>query len=300
MSRHQHIVVIGRQGQIARELADLDWPATYRPHFLGRQEIDIFAPARALAAITELKPVALINAAAYSGVDQAEREPTACWRLNALLPARLAGIAARLDIPLLHISTDYVFDGPDRIARAEDAATQPRSTYGLSKLAGEEAIRQRKARALIVRSAWLFGRHGGNFVKTILGRAQNAENLRVVDDQFGSPTPAAGLAAILRDLALDQIAGRDLPPVLHVAGGPKASWHDFAAAILAAFRDSGVLTEQPELTAIPSVAHKSAAPRPGYSVLDCSLAESLGITLPDWRKSLGDLAAHWPAERQAA
>lgn len=300
MSKVPNIVVIGRQGQLARELAALEWPAPYRPHFLGRQEIDIFAPARALAAIAELKPVALVNAAAFSGVDQAEREPTACWRLNALLPARLAGIAARLDMPLVHVSTDYVFDNPHRVPLAEGDATAPRSTYGLSKLAGEDAIRARQIRALILRGAWLFGRHGGNFVKSILAQAQSGSPLRVVDDQVGSPTPAAGFAAILRDLTLDLVAGRDLPPLLHVAGGPKASWYDFAAAILAAFRESGVLTKEAELQPVSSIAYQRAASRPGYSVLDCSLAQSLGISLPDWRKALSDLATHWPPERQAA
>lgn len=300
MNKKQHIVVIGRQGQMARELADLDWPTQYSPAFLGRQEIDIFSPATALATIAERKPVAIINAAAYAGVDKAEQDHNACWRLNTLLPARLAGFAQKLDVPLLHLSTDYVFGGQDRAPQAEDAPTAPRSSYGLSKLAGEEAIIARGGRAHIVRSAWLFGRHGHNFLKTILAKAAGGETLRVVDDQIGSPTPAAGLAAILRDLALDLVAGRDLPAVLHVAGGQKASWHQFAAAILESFRASGALTSLPELIAVPTIANPRPAPRPLYSVLDCTLAESLGITLPDWRAALKDLAADWPAERQAA
>lgn len=300
MNKKQHIVVIGRQGQIARELADLDWPAQYPPSFLGRREIDIFSPATALATIAEQKPVAIVNAAAYAGVDRAEQEPNACWRLNTLLPARLAGFAQKLDVPLLHLSTDYVFGGLDRVPQPEDAPTAPRSSYGLSKLAGEEAIVARGGRALIVRSAWLFGRHGHNFLKTILAKAASGETLRVVDDQIGSPTPAANLAGILRDLALDLVAGRELPTLLHVAGGPKASWHQFAAAILENFRASGRLNSMPELVAVPTVANPRPAPRPLYSALDCGRAESLGIALPDWQAALKDLAADWPVERQAA
>jgi dTDP-4-dehydrorhamnose reductase len=302
MSRDGSIVIIGRQGQLAQELAALDWSRAYRPVFLGRSDIDLFSATAARTYLAALQPRALINAAAYSHVDLAEQETEACWRLNALLPAQLTSIAGSLGIPLLHVSSDYVFDGTSTSPYAETAQAAPLSTYGVSKRAGEAAVLTARTSKLVVRSAWLFGRHGSNFLKRILARATMSPGgaLSVVDDQIGSPTPAAALAAILQTLAVDLIEGKDLPPILHVAGKPEASWHDFARQILLTWAEAGQLGDPPALHRISASSYAAAARRPAYSVLDCRLSESLGYVPPDWRLALQSLARSWAVERIAA
>ncbi|WP_374367370.1 dTDP-4-dehydrorhamnose reductase [Dongia sp.] len=298
----RNVVVIGRHGQLARELADLDWPRHCLPHFLGRGEIDLFSPIAARSEIAALRPAVIINTAAFAGVDQAELEIDVAWRLNAALPAQLGAIAAALDVPLLHVSSDYVFAGDQTLPYDEDAGAAPLSTYGLSKHAGESAVLSSGARVLVIRSAWLFGRHGRNFLKTILNKAKadSTEPLRVVDDQLGSPTPASALAAMLRDAALDMASGRTMPPILHFAGSPASTWHYFAAAILDAYHATGYLSSRPALQAIATTAYASAARRPACSALDSRRAAALGYAPPDWRQAVTSLAAAWRAERRAA
>ena len=298
----RNLVVIGRHGQLAQELAGLGWPEGWQVHYLGRHDIDLADAAGSLARIAALRPTLLLNAAAYAGVDLAESDQAAATFLNATLPAILAAHAAALDIPLLHVSTDYVFNGGTQTPYAEATTPVPLSVYGNSKRAGEIAVMESAARTLTVRSAWLFGRHGHNFLKTIVNRALVAPHapLRVVDDQIGTPTPAAALAAILRDLAIDLAGGRDLPLLLHVAGNPAISWHGFADRIISAFHAAATLTSAPPVLPIPSREYPPPARRPAYSVLDCTLAESLGFVMPDWRQSLTALAASWPNVRRAA
>lgn len=297
----RNLVVIGRHGQLACELAELAWPDGWQVHCLGRQEIDI-AGSNALAVLAALQPSLILNAAAYTGVDLAESDQAAATFLNATLPATLAAHAAALDIPLIHVSSDYVFDGQTTAPYAEPALPAPLSVYGHSKRLGETAVLQGAARTLVVRSSWLFGRHGHNFLKTIVNRALVAPHapLRVVDDQIGSPTPAAGLAGVLRDLALALLGGRDLPPLLHVAGAPAISWAGFAQRIVTTFHAAGRLPAATPVLAIPSADYPQPARRPAFSVLDCSLAESLGLTRPDWAASLENLSATWSVARQAA
>lgn len=296
------VVVIGRHGQLARELAGLDWPEHCLPHFLGRAEIDLFSLVAARSELASLRPAAIINTAAYAGVDRAESEIEAAWHLNATLPAQLGAIAAALDIPLVHVSSDYVFSGDHARPYDEDAETAPLSVYGLSKRAGESAVLASGARALVIRSAWLFGRHGHNFLKAILAKAQVAPDdaLRVVDDQLGSPTPTLALAAMLRDVALDMAAGRALPTILHFAGTPAITWHGFAATILDAYHAAGHLPIRINPQPIPTGAYPSAARRPAYSVLDTGRADALGYAAPDWRQAITSLANTWTTERKAA
>lgn len=300
--RDGNIVIIGRHGQLAQELAGLDWSSTGRPHFLGRLDIDLFSTAAARAQLAALQPRAVINAAAYSHVDLAEQETEKCWHLNAALPAQLASITGALGIPLLHVSSDYVFDGSSQLPYAETVPTAPISVYGISKRAGEAAVLASHASSLVVRSAWLFGRYGSNFLKRILTKAATApgSTLRVVDDQIGSPTPAAALAAILQKVAVDLIDGKVLPPILHIAGTPEANWHEVARQILLIWAAAGHLCDLPDLRRISTSSYPTPARRPAYSALDCGLAESLGYVLPDWRMALQSLANSWPAERIAA
>jgi dTDP-4-dehydrorhamnose reductase len=300
--RRCSIVVIGRHGQLARELADIAWPERCLPHFLGRTEIDLASLVAARSELAALNPAAIINTAAYAGVDRAELEIEAAWYLNATLPAQLSGIAAALNIPMLHVSSDYVFCGDQATPYDEDASPAPLSVYGLSKRAGECAVLASGGSTLIVRSSWLFGRHGHNFLKTILQKVQTApaETLRVVDDQMGSPTPTASLAVFLRDLALEMATGRPLPPILHFAGRPAITWYGFADAILDTYYSAGSLPQIPTLLPIKTVAYQTAARRPAFSALASGRAAALGYPAPDWRLALQGLAREWHMKGKAA
>ena len=203
MTSPRSVIVIGRNGQLARELADLSWPPDIHPRFLGRSEIDFFDTRRLTARLATLRPIAIINTAAYTAVDLAESEPALAQQLNTNVPAILAHAARRIGIPFLHVSTDYVFSGDHAIPYRESAATAPLSIYGHSKRAGEIAAIETGARVLIVRSAGLFGQHGRNFLKTILMKAESGPSqiIKIVHDQICSPTPAASLAAGLQKMA---------------------------------------------------------------------------------------------------
>lgn len=301
MAERATIVVIGRNGQLARELAVTAWPGNFFPVFLGRNEFSFSNTLTAKRQVAALAPAAIINAAAFSQVDRAEGAVDACWELNARLPACLARIAESLGVPLLHVSSDYVFDGTGTEPYGETATTNPLSTYGLSKEAGERAVLDSAGTALVVRSAWLFGGQGDNVLTRILARCHQLSGnaLCMVDDQTGSPTPAAALAQFLRCLAIDLGGGRSLPRLLHFAGQPQTSWHGFARAILDAWSRAGHFALRPTLAAIPSSAYPMAARRPAYSVLDCRVAAALGFPPPDWHAALDLLARDW-ADRRAA
>lgn len=294
------IVIFGRNGQLARELADLAWPADIRPCFLGRGEVDILASSDVARQLSALAPVAAINTAAFTAVDAAQGEPFLAQQLNAEAPAVIAGAARKLGIPLVHISTDYVFSGTAGRAYREGDATAPLSIYGQTKLAGEVAVRESGTRAVTVRSASLFGRHGQNFLKAILAKAElPGARINMVADQVCSPTPAAGLARLVQRIALDLAAGRTLPACLHIAGGPTASWFDFTRAILDAGRCAGINGDA-TLTPMKLCDLARPAPRPLNSALDCSLATSLGFAVPDWRAALPGLVAGLINRREAA
>lgn len=302
MAGNVTILVIGRNGQLARELAALSWPGGVNAVFLGRHDICLANTLAARRQIAALAPSAIINTAAFSRVDAAETAIDACWELNARLPAHLAGLADSLGVPLLHVSTDYVFDGAAQEPYGESATTNPLSTYGLAKEAGERAVLAATGRVLVVRSAWLFGWHGDNVLTRILARCHQLSGaaLRMVDDQIGSPTPAAALAGLLQALAFELIGGhRSLPRLLHFAGQPRTSWHGFATAVLDTWSRAGHFAARPALAAIPSSAYPTAARRPAFSVLDCRTATALGFPPPDWRDALDRLAPGW-TERRAA
>ncbi|WP_303982172.1 dTDP-4-dehydrorhamnose reductase [Dongia mobilis] len=295
------IAVIGRQGQLARELADLAWPADLRPHFLGRAEFDLADAGTLQSRLATLRPIAIINTAAHTAVDLCESEPALAHHLNADLPAMLAQLAFAAGIPLVHVSTDYVFAGDQPRARCEEDLAAPQSVYARTKLAGEAAIRASGASSIIVRSAGLFGSHGQNFLKTILAKAAagGAQPIRMVADQISTPTPAAALAAALQRMAIDLAEGRSLPPLLHFAGQPPVSWFDFTAAILAALSRTGT-APLPDLIPVRLGDIPRAAARPLFSALDCNLARQIGYPPPDWCAALDPLVARLSKERIAA
>ena len=212
------VVLFGGTGQVGRALAEM------------AGTVDLIAPPRAqadlarpesLAAVLAARPDIVVNTAAYTAVDRAEDEPQAAFAANRDGPAALARLCAAARVPLIHLSTDYVFDGRKAGAYVESDAAAPLNVYGASKLEGESAIRRVHERHIILRCSWIFGRHGGNFVRSILGRAANGEDLRVVDDQRGCPTPATAIAGAILQLAEQAASGRDLPGALIIS--PAAS-----------------------------------------------------------------------------
>jgi len=276
------LLVFGQTGQVARELARR-MPAGVSATFLGRAEADLSAPDAVAAALAHHACDAVVNAAAWTAVDKAETEKAAALRVNGDSPAAMARACAAMDIPLLHVSTDYVFDGKGEAPFTPDHPTAPLNSYGRTKLAGEMAIRASGARHLILRTSWVVSAHGTNFVKTMLRLGAERPQLNVVADQHGAPTPAADIAdaLILSASALcDGAAGG----THHFAGTPDTTWADFARAIMAAAGLPCAIND------IPSSAYPTPAARPMNSRLDCSgFTRDFGIPRPDWRHGLADI-----------
>ena len=236
------ILVLGESGQVASHLRELLPDAVY----WGRRTFDLGAPAGLTAAIEALAPAVIVSAAAYTAVDNAESEPDLAWAINAEAPAAAARAAKALDVPLIHISTDYVFDGRKTSPYEVGDACAPINVYGASKLGGELATRAIWPKHWILRTSWVFSAHGTNFLKTILRLAQREPTLRVVGDQHGRPTYAGHLARLIAKLASDGVAGPALPyGTFHAVGGPAATWFDFAATIVGEAHRQGLIQQRP-------------------------------------------------------
>ena len=282
------IVVTGAQGQVG-------WELTRRALVLGHDvlawdvaELDITdadAVDRALAASgAEI----VINAAAYTAVDKAEQEPDLAFAVNCDGPAHLAAACARLNLPLLHISTDYVYDGGKTDPYVEEDPTTPLGVYGASKLAGDEAVQQRLSRSLILRVSWVFGIQGHNFVKTILRLAREREELRIVADQYGCPTFAGDIADTLLELAgrVAEIDAQNAWGIYHYCGAPATTWHGFARAIVELASAREPLRVQ-TVTPITTADYPLPAARPINSILDCTrLQRNFNRVSCPWRQGL--------------
>ncbi len=284
MSVSPKILVAGASGQLARALqaeARLR-EGKFSLTALGRPSLDITDPASIEAAVIRERPAIVINAAAYTAVDRAESEPGAAFALNRDGAASLAQITAQNGAALIHVSTDYVFDGTKPRAYAEEDAPNPQSVYGRSKHEGELAVAAANPRHLIVRTSWVYSEYGSNFLKTMLRLARERPELRVVSDQYGNPTYARDLAAAILDLA-ENLAGRNDEAwgVYHLAGSGDASWRDFAARIIACGAQYGC--PQVPVMPIPSADYPAEAKRPANSRLDCTKAARMfGVALPRW------------------
>ncbi len=292
------ILLLGANGQVGTELRRSLAPlgevvAATRGGTLAdgaRCEIaDFDAPASLPALVERVAPDVVVNAAAYTAVDRAESERGAAFRTNAEAPAMLASACAALDALLVHYSTDYVFDGSADRPYREDDPTAPLGVYGESKLAGEQAIRASGARHLVLRTAWVYAAHGGNFLLTMLRLAKERDTLRVVADQVGSPTPAWLIADITARL-LQADGGRSGTWNLTTSG--HTSWHGFAEAIFAGAVQRGLLARAPEVVAIGTADYPTPARRPAWSVLDnAALQRDFGLELPHWRDALDPVLA---------
>ncbi|HEX7803436.1 MAG TPA: dTDP-4-dehydrorhamnose reductase [Pseudoxanthomonas sp.] len=262
------VVAATRSGEldgVACEVADFGCPDTL-PHLVDR-----------------VAPSVVVNAAAYTAVDRAEQEREAAFQANAEGPLRLAQACAASGAKLVHYSTDYVFDGESRRPYREDDATSPLGVYGASKLAGELAIREWCPDHLIFRTAWVYGVRGHNFMRTMLRLGAEREELRVVADQIGSPTPAY----LIADLTAEALTQQLRTGTYHLVASGETSWYGFAQAIMAGALSRNILQRAPRVVAIATSEFPTPARRPAYSLLDNTLlATALGHPIPDWEAGL--------------
>ncbi len=281
------LLVTGAGGMLGQDLVHAARAAGHDPVALSRAQLDVTDPAAVAAAVAHASPDAIVNCAAWTDVDGAESERAAASAVNGAGAGHVAVAAADAGAPLVHVSTDYVFDGRAREPYRESAPTAPRSAYGATKLEGEQAVERAGGEHTIARSSWLFGAGGPNFVETMLRLGAEREAVSVVTDQVGCPTFTGHLAEAL--VALAEAGPRGL---VHVAGGGSCSWHDFAVEI---FAQAGVVCRvEPATTAEMA----RPAPRPAFSVLASERDEA--PRLPDWREGLAAyLAARAPAGASA-
>jgi len=281
------ILVTGAQGQLGRDLMPRLKNAGYTVcgHDVG--DLDITDTAKTVEAVAVVKPSVIINCAAYTQVDKAETEREAAYAVNMQGAANIAQAAAKVRARLIHISTDFVFDGLKSTPYAEGDATGPISVYGASKLAGEEAVASSLSEHIIVRTAWLYGSQGNNFVKTILRLAAERESLSIVCDQIGTPTWTADLcdALVVAVAALE--SGKTPYGIYHYTNEGVASWYDFAVEIVEEAQRAGLAIKCTSLEPIPTSGYPTPAARPAYSVLDkAKFKNTFGVTIPHWKASL--------------
>jgi dTDP-4-dehydrorhamnose reductase len=290
------ILVAGAQGQVARALyACAARAGRHAVETKGRPAFDLMQPQSLERTLGELKPDLVVNAAAYTAVDHAERDPATAYAINRDGAGALAALAAVHGCPIVHLSTDYVFDGSKAGAYVEEDATRPTGVYGQSKLEGEAAVAAANRRHIIVRTAWVYAAYGSNFVRTMLRLARERPELRVVADQRGNPTYAAHLAEAILAIA-DRLGAAKPSPwgIYHAAGTGDTTWYEFAQSIVAAAHPLGIA--QVPVLPITTAEFPLAAKRPANSCLDCrKLQSTFAVRLPHWREGLraciGELAA---------
>jgi dTDP-4-dehydrorhamnose reductase len=313
------ILLVGKNGQVGAELA-IALPTLGEVIALDRQQLDLSKPDAIRRTIQAIRPALIVNAAAYTAVDQAEKEEAVAQALNVDAPALMAQEAKKIGAGIVHFSTDYVFDGSKRSPYVENDPSNPVSVYGKTKLAGEQAIQEVGVPHLIFRTAWVYGTRGRNFLLTILRLASQREELRIVHDQFGAPTwcreIARGTASVLGGLLADQGGAMSLPEtggVFHMTAAGVTTWHDFAGAILdeashapsnlswlsAATGGRNLIAKR--ITPITTAEYPTLARRPPYSVLSNSLlAQRFGVQLTEWRTQLHLAVTDSHAQRSPA
>jgi len=294
----KRILITGINGQLGQELQQT--LAEYDVIGVGRETLDLTQPDKISQMMDEVRPELVINAAAYTAVDKAESEPEIAKATNAIAPGILAKEAQKMGVPLIHISTDYVFDGTQSRPYLDTDPTNPLGVYGQSKLAGEQAIRENCNLHIILRTAWVYGVGGkGNFVKTMLKLGVEREEIRVVADQVGSPTWTGDLASAIAQL-LPQLSP-EIAGTYHYTNSGVASWYDFAVAIFEEAKQLGFPLKVQRIIPITTADYPTPARRPAYSVLYCGkIAAVLGTHPPHWRQALRQMLAEYRRERQEA
>ncbi|RBP51618.1 dTDP-4-dehydrorhamnose reductase [Arenicella xantha] len=285
----KRIVVIGQNGQVTTYLQRV--LSDYELVVAGRDTLDLSKPRELQVKLAELQPDIIINPAAYTAVDLAEEEVDAAYTINRDAVSEIARYCAKQNTPLIHFSTDYVFDGSADTPYLESDATGPTGVYGASKLAGEQAILSADAPAIILRTAWVYSNHGKNFYKTMLGLAESRNELSVVSDQVGAPTYARSIAEGCKQLVDIIIHQGGLLPeqrgIYHFTCAGQTSWAEFARSL---FLENDITNVK--VNPIPSSDYPTPAQRPAYSVLNGEkLADVFGIALPHWGTALAQCAA---------
>jgi dTDP-4-dehydrorhamnose reductase len=276
-------VVLGQSGQLAQSLAARADMA--EAHFLGRNQLDLADPEQAAVRLRELRPSVVINAAAWTAVDQAEKDLEPARVLNAHAPAALARVCRELDIPFVHVSTDYVFSGEHGPAWREEDPIAPMNAYGQTKAEGEAAVMSVGGRVAILRTSWVFSPFGNNFVKTMARLGKEREEVRVVADQVGRPTYAPDLAEACVQMATLLQDRPEHAGIYHYANSGHVSWADVAQATFDDLAQRGVTSAR--MVPISTAEFPTPAKRPAWSTLDTSKIEALGIETPDWRGRIG-------------
>ncbi|MFA7240015.1 MAG: dTDP-4-dehydrorhamnose reductase [Sulfuricellaceae bacterium] len=277
------ILLTGKNGQVGWELQRTLAPLG-EVVAVDRQALDLANPDAIRAVIRDVKPQLIVNPAAYTAVDKAESEPDLAQAVNGTAPGIMAEEAKRLGAALIHYSTDYVFDGAKEGVYVEDDPTAPLNVYGRTKLAGEQAILASGAAHLILRTSWVYGARGKNFLLTMLRLAKEREELKIVADQIGAPTWSRHIAETTAQILAQRIGlWPELAGLYHFSAGGSTSWHGFAAAIV----ELGGIAPQPRLIPIPTTEYPLPAARPKNSLMSNeSLAAAFGLTMPDWNVSL--------------
>lgn len=284
------ILILGTSGQVGTELMRAAWPQGTDLVGLARPDVDMARPETVEAAVAAHAPDLVVNATAYTAVDKAETDRDAAFAVNRDGPARLAAACAARGVPLVHISTDYVFDGTKPAPYTEDDPVAPLGAYGASKEAGEAAVRAALPQHVILRTSWVYAAHGANFVKTMLRFGREREEMRVVADQHGAPTAASDIAAAIVAIAgrisAARDTGSDVPwGTYHFTGTGETTWHGFAERVFQ--RLEAATGQRPRLLAITTADYPTPARRPANSRLDCArIRAAFGIEAPRWEDSL--------------
>ncbi len=285
------MLVFGKNGQVARALQDIGGEDIIA---LGRDGADLMQAGAARDAIAANNPEIIVNASAYTAVDKAESDEAAARRLNMEAPAEMAAAAAELNVPFIHISTDYVFDGAVEARLDENTAINPLNVYGRTKTDGESAVMNVLPGGIILRTSWVFSEYGGNFVKTMLRLGAERDALTIVADQIGGPTAAADIARAIITIAGKKHRGAPGAGLYHFQGAPAVSWAAFAEKI---FEVTGLSVK---VSHIKTEDYPTPAKRPLHTVLDCAKVErDFGVAQPDWRTELRRVLAVLEKEGQA-
>ncbi len=277
------ILIFGAGGQLGLELQRNAAESALPFKALSRGDVDIADAEAVSAALSDSRPTLVVNAAAYTKVDLAEKEAEAARLANEVGPGVIAAACAATQTPLIHISTDYVFDGAKPSPYIESDPIAPLGVYGRTKAAGEAAVRKATARHIILRTSWVYGEYGGNFLKTMLRLAKERDELRVVADQFGCPTSTRDIADAILRIAPKAAADSALYGTYHFAGAGSTSWHGFASRIMDA--QAPITSRRPKVAAITTADYPTPARRPANSMLDCSLFEqTFGFGARRWEE----------------
>jgi dTDP-4-dehydrorhamnose reductase len=280
------VLLTGSKGQLGQEVEKLGMNAGLDIIPMDLPEIDITDSEMLTQIFSDLKPSIVINAAAYTAVDLAETQKDICYAVNSAGPANLTQLCDKYNARLIHISTDYVFDGKGNTPYHEDDPVSPVNVYGHSKAEGESAVIAGSGKHLVLRTSWLYGKYGKNFVKTMLRMGQEKKVIKVVNDQYGCPTCAYDLAKVIIIIAQQLESKSDTWGIYQYCGNGITTWYDFAVSIFQFAGEIGV-NKIPVITSIPTSQFPTAAKRPLYTALDCSKTKSsFGVEIYPWRQSL--------------